>query len=43
MNTLSAAQLPARGGRLWCEARGERVRIGGQATLYLQGEIRLPG
>ena len=38
---LVARQLSQRGGRLWCENQGDRVRIGGQARLYLQGEIHL--
>ena len=29
----------ARGGELWCEAAGPRVKIAGYATLYLRGEI----
>ena len=37
--TLFARQLSARGGELFCELAGDRVRIGGNATLYLQGEI----
>ncbi len=38
---LHAAQLSARGGELRCEDRGERVFIGGQAVLYLEGTINL--
>jgi predicted PhzF superfamily epimerase YddE/YHI9 len=38
---LYARQVSARGGELWCEARGERVRIAGQAVLYLKGTISL--
>lgn len=38
---LQARQLSARGGRLWCEARGERVGIGGQVVAYSRGEILL--
>ena len=37
--TLFARQISARGGELFCELRGERVKIGGNATLYLKGEI----
>jgi len=29
----------ARGGELFCELVGDRVKIGGNATLYLKGEI----
>ncbi|HEX8249041.1 MAG TPA: PhzF family phenazine biosynthesis protein [Pyrinomonadaceae bacterium] len=36
---LYARQLSARGGELFCELSGERVRIGGNAALYLKGEI----
>ncbi len=38
-NHLVARQLSARGGALQCEFRGERVSIGGNAVLYLEGEI----
>jgi PhzF family phenazine biosynthesis protein len=34
-----ARQLSPRGGELWCELAGDRVRIAGHATLYLRGEI----
>jgi PhzF family phenazine biosynthesis protein len=36
---LYARQLSARGGELFCELNGERVKIGGNAALYLKGEI----
>ncbi|HEX8737436.1 MAG TPA: PhzF family phenazine biosynthesis protein [Pyrinomonadaceae bacterium] len=36
---LYARQLSKRGGELFCELNGERVRIGGNAALYLKGEI----
>lgn len=36
---LDARQISARGGRLWCEDRGDRVGIGGEAVLYLEGTI----
>lgn len=39
---LWARQVSARGGELTCEHAGDRVRIGGHATLYLRGEILLP-
>ncbi len=39
--TLFARQVSRRGGELWCEDRGERVTIGGQAVLYSQGTITL--
>jgi predicted PhzF superfamily epimerase YddE/YHI9 len=37
--TLHARQLSARGGELFCELRGDRVRIGGRAVRYLEGWI----
>ena len=36
---LFARQISARGGELFCELRGDRVKIGGNAVLYLKGEI----
>lgn len=36
---LTARQVSARGGDLLCELAGDRVRIGGQAVLYLEGSI----
>ena len=36
---LFARQVSARGGELFCELRGDRVKIGGQAVLYMKGEI----
>lgn len=36
---LYARQVSARGGELFCELRGDRVKIGGEAALYLKGEI----
>jgi PhzF family phenazine biosynthesis protein len=36
---MFARQLSARGGELFCELKGERVKIGGNAVLYLKGEI----
>ncbi len=36
---LTALQVSARGGELFCEEAGDRVKIGGQAVLYKQGEI----
>ena len=40
-STLHARQLSSRGGELFCEDMGERVRISGNAVLYSQGEIYL--
>jgi PhzF family phenazine biosynthesis protein len=36
---LYARQLSARGGELFCELAGNRVKIGGNAVLYMKGEI----
>lgn len=36
---LFARQVSARGGELFCEMAGMRVKIGGNATLYMKGEI----
>jgi len=40
---LCARQVSPRGGELVCQVRGDRVKIGGNATLYLRGEIFLKG
>lgn len=36
---MFAKQISARGGELFCELVGDRVKIGGNAVLYLKGEI----
>ncbi len=36
---LFARQISSRGGELFCELKGDRVKIGGNAVLYLKGEI----
>ena len=36
---LYGKQISARGGELFCELVGDRVKIGGNAVLYLKGEI----
>jgi len=36
---LTAMQLSRRGGTLYCENLGDRVKIAGRAALYLKGEI----
>jgi PhzF family phenazine biosynthesis protein len=41
-NSLTARQISKRGGELFCELVGNRVRIGGNATLYLKGDITVP-
>lgn len=38
-NELFAKQISSRGGELFCELKGDRVKIGGNAVLYLKGEI----
>jgi len=38
---MLARQLSMRGGRIACMDCGERVRIGGEAVLYMRGEIVL--
>lgn len=40
-NQLHAFQLSKRGGELFCENAGERVRISGHAVLYARGELYL--
>ncbi len=36
---LFARQISKRGGELYCELNGNRVKIGGNAVLYMRGEI----
>ncbi len=38
-NELFARQVSERGGELYCELVGDRVKIGGNAVLYMKGEI----
>lgn len=38
---LTAKQLSARGGKLWCKYLGDRVLISGYAKTYLKGEINI--
>jgi PhzF family phenazine biosynthesis protein len=40
---LHALQLSKRGGELFCEAQGDRVKIGGKAVLYSRGHIEWNG
>ena len=40
-NELTALQLSARGGQLWCTLLGKRVFIAGKAVTYLRGEIEI--
>lgn len=39
---MVARQLSQRGGTIFCEMRGERVGIGGNAVLYSRAELLLP-
>ncbi len=39
---MTARQLSRRGGTLYCKDLGNRVEIGGEAVLYLTGEIMVP-
>ena len=39
---LVARQISPRGGTVFCEARGDRVGLGGRCADYLDGEITLP-
>ena len=36
---MFAKQISKRGGELFCKLKGDRVKIGGNAVLYLKGEI----
>ncbi len=38
---LTAKQLSTRGGQLWVEDRGDRIRISGKARMYMKGTINL--
>jgi predicted PhzF superfamily epimerase YddE/YHI9 len=40
-NKMVARQLSPRGGTLYCQNCGDRVKIAGKAVLYLQGEINI--
>jgi predicted PhzF superfamily epimerase YddE/YHI9 len=39
--TLHARQISRRGGELWCELAGDRVKIAGHAALYMEGTIEV--
>jgi len=39
--SLKARQLSQRGGELFCQDAGARVKIGGRAVTYLKGEIEI--
>jgi PhzF family phenazine biosynthesis protein len=36
---LRARQVSKRGGELWCELDGDRVKISGEAVLYAEGKV----
>jgi PhzF family phenazine biosynthesis protein len=38
-NSLHARQVSKRGGEMWCEVRGDRVILKGNAVLLMRGEI----
>ena len=38
---LHAQQLSQRGGELWCEFLGERVKMGGKCVFYMKGEVEI--
>lgn len=40
---LSAFQCSRRGGELFCELAGDRVRLTGRAVTFMTAQIRLPG
>lgn len=42
-DVLHARQISRRGGELYCQMRGDRVRISGRGALFLRGEIVLNG
>jgi PhzF family phenazine biosynthesis protein len=42
-NELYALQVSKRGGELFCELRGDRVKKAGNAVLYMKGEIEVAG
>ena len=42
-DVLRARQISKRGGELYCQMQGDRVRIAGRVSLFLRGEIVLNG
>lgn len=40
-NKFFARQVSPRGGEIWCEMDGTRVKIAGHCSLYLRGEISI--
>jgi hypothetical protein len=39
--SLQARQISKRGGELWCQNCGDRVKFDGDAVKYLGGEIEV--
>ena len=39
---LHARQVSRRGGELWCELAGDRVKLAGRCAFFMQGKISLP-
>lgn len=39
--TMTAEQLSERGGTVYCEQRGDRVKVSGRAKTYLEGKLLL--
>ena len=37
--SFHARQVSRRGGELWCELAGDRVKMAGRGALYLKGQI----
>lgn len=40
--SFHAKQLSERGGDVWCELKGDRVELRGDAVTFMTGEIRIP-
>ena len=41
-NEMKALQLSARGGNIYCEQKGDRVKMGGNCVFYMKGELEVP-
>jgi PhzF family phenazine biosynthesis protein len=39
---MKALQLSARGGSIYCEQKGDRVKMGGNCAFYMKGELEVP-
>ena len=35
-------EVSRRGGELWCELAGDRVKLAGHCAFFMQGKISLP-